>query len=225
VVATTAVLFDIDGTLIDTGGAGARSWQRAFLEMYGVPADITRFSEVGMTDPVVARQTFVGTLGREPRDGELAPLIASYVRALPQEVAESDGYRVLRGVDQLIPMLSARGTVLGLVSGNVEGAARIKIERAGLNRYFPFGGYATDSADRVELTRAAIARAHEFRGARLDPGRIFVVGDTPRDVEAAHGAGVVAVAVATGEYTVAELEKTGADHVLADLTVPFVPGS
>jgi phosphoglycolate phosphatase len=221
VVAATAVLFDIDGTLIDTGGAGARSWQRAFLELYGLPGDITHFSEVGMTDPVVAQQTFVGTLGREPRVGELATLIAAYVRVLPEEVAASKGYRVLPGVVELLRRLFADGTVLGLVSGNVEGAARIKIERAHLNRYFPFGGYATDSADRVELTRAAIARTGDLRDRPIDPAHIFVVGDTPRDVEAAHGAGAISVAVATGAYTVAQLRAAGADHVLADLTAPF----
>ena len=220
-VAPAAVLFDIDGTLIDSGGAGARSWQRAFQEVCGIPGDITHFSEVGMTDPVVARQTFVGTLGREPRDGELATLIMAYVRALPEEVAGSEGYRVLPGVVDLLGQLSASSTMLGLVSGNVEGAARIKIERAHLNRYFPFGGYATDSDDRAELTRAAITRAGTLRGHRLDPGGILVVGDTPRDVEAAHGAGAVSVAVATGEYTVAQLRAAGADHVLADLTAPF----
>jgi phosphoglycolate phosphatase len=224
VVAATAVLFDIDGTLIDTGGAGARSWKRAFQEVHGMPCDITRFSEVGMTDPVVARQTFVGTMGREPRDGELAPIIMAYVRWLPDEIAASAGYRVLPGVLDLLKRLAASGAVLGLVSGNMEGAARIKIERAGLNRYFPFGGYGTDSADRTELTRTAIVRAGELLGRSIDPGRTFVVGDTPRDIDAAEGAGATSVAVATGAYTVRQLEEAGADHVLPDLTAPFPSG-
>ena len=219
--APTAVLFDIDGTLIDTGGAGGRSWRRAFQEVFGVPGDITKFSEVGMTDPVVARRTFVGTMGRDPSDDELATLMTAYVRGLPEEVAASEDYRVLPGVVGLLRRLSSSGTVLGLVSGNLEGAAHIKIDRADLNRYFLFGGYGTDSADRVELTRAAIARAIAVRGHSLDAADVFVVGDTPLDVTAAHGAGAVSVAVATGSFTVTELEEAGADHVLPTLEAPF----
>ena len=219
--APTVALFDVDGTLVDTGGAGGRSWRAAFQELYGIPGDITRFSEVGMTDLVVARDTFAGTLGRDPADTELTALIAAYVRGLPDEVARSKGYRVLPGVAQLLDRLSRAGVVLGLVSGNVEGAARIKIGRADLNRFFPFGGYATDSGDRSELTRAAIARAEALAGEPLDPARVFVVGDTPRDVDAAHGAGAVAVAVATGSFPAETLATAGADHVLGTLEEPF----
>jgi phosphoglycolate phosphatase len=220
----TAVLFDIDGTLIDTGGAGGRSWARAFNEVFGMPADITKFSEVGMTDPVVARQTFVGTMGRDPSGDELAALMTAYVRGLPEEVAASPDYRVLPGVVDLLQRLSSSRTMLGLVSGNLEGAAHIKIARGDLNRYFPFGGYGTDSADRIALTRAAIARAETMRGYPLDPAEVFVVGDTPLDVAAARDAGAVSVAVATGLFNQDQLRDAGAQHVLATLEVPFPPG-
>jgi phosphoglycolate phosphatase len=119
--------------------------------------------------------------------------------------------------------LARSGVLLGLVTGNIEGAARIKIDRAHLNPYFAFGGYGSDSADRAELTRCAIARAAMMHGHELDPASIYVVGDTPRDVDAARAVGAVAVAVATGEYSVEELQATGADYVLPDLTAPF-PG-
>lgn len=95
------VLFDVDGTLIDTGGAGGRSWSYAFREAFGVDGDIRRFSEVGMTDPVVARETFEGTIGREPTTDEVIRLMMRYVLRLPVEVDESPGYRVMPGVHVL----------------------------------------------------------------------------------------------------------------------------
>ncbi len=209
------VLFDVDGTLIDTGGAGGRSWAHAFQQAFGVDGDIRKFSEVGMTDPIVARQTFRGTLGRDPTTDEVIRLMMRYVLHLPEEVEHSPGYRVMPGVDALLLQLVEADTLLGLVTGNIEGAARIKISRAGLNKYFLFGGYGSDSSVRSDLTLAAIARAQELHGNPVDPAEVMVVGDTPRDVEAAHGAGAVAVGVATGEYTVDQLTDAGADHVLA----------
>lgn len=209
------VLFDVDGTLIDTGGAGGRSWSHAFVEAFGVVGDIRRFSEVGMTDPVVARRTFRGTLGREPTTDEVIRLMMRYVLRLPAEVEASPGYRVMPGVEALLERLVEADTLLGLVTGNIEGAAHIKLSRAELGRFFLFGGYGSDSAVRSDLTSAAIARAEALHGHDVDPAEVMVVGDTPRDIEAAHGAGAVAVGVATGDYTVRQLAEAGADHVLA----------
>src|SRR3954467_869926 len=216
-----AVLFDIDGTLISTGGAGARSWRYAFEELHGIPADIGEFTDAGMTDPVVARLTFKAAVGHDPSPTELATVMAAYLDRLPFEVEHSEKYRVLDGADEVLPRLGRAGILLGITSGAVEAAAHIKLARAGFNRYFPFGGYGSDSADPAALTRGAIERGGMLVGERLDPADVFVVGDTPKDVEAAHGAGCVAVATATGHYSREQLEATGAEHVLDSLRDPF----
>jgi phosphoglycolate phosphatase len=214
---TVAVLFDIDGTLITTGGAGAVAWRHAFEELYGIPADIGQFSDAGMTDPEVGSRTFASVIGREPRAIELARLLSVRLEYLPQAVAEAPGYRVLRGVEELLPRLTEDGFLLGLTTGGTESAARFKLARAGLNRYFAFGGYGSDSTDRTELTRRAIERAGDLHGEPLDPSRCLVVGDTPLDVHAARGAGAVAVAVASGHFDAESLGSAGADHVLTSL--------
>ena len=147
-----------------------------------------------------------------------------YVMALPDEISASTGYRVMPGVVELLHRLGEGGAILGLVTGNVEGAARIKIDRADLNRYFPVGGYGSDSADRGTLTSAAIKRAETLHGHDLDRRSIFVVGDTPHDVAAAHAAGAVSVGVATGEFSTDVLRASGAEHVLSTLEDPFPGG-
>jgi phosphoglycolate phosphatase-like HAD superfamily hydrolase len=217
------VLFDIDGTLITSGGAGARSWSYAFEQLHGIPANIGSHTEAGETDPIVARKTFEGALGREPTEPELAAIFALYLRRLSEEVATSEGYRVLDGAAERLESLSDAGFMLGIVSGAMEGAARVKLSRARLDRYFLFGGYGTDSADRTKLTTAAIARASMLHHHPLNPAHVFVVGDTPLDVAAAQAAGTVSVAVASGTYSVDELMAAGADHVLPTLASPF-PG-
>src|SRR3954447_2487500 len=98
-----AVLFDIDGTLINTGGAGARSWAFAFERITGHAADIGEYTDAGMTDPEVARLTFAKTQGREPTPRELARIIHTYLSVLPDFVQQSEGYRVLPGVKELLP--------------------------------------------------------------------------------------------------------------------------
>src|SRR4051812_5298646 len=216
-----AVLFDIDGTLISTGGAGARSWRYAFQELHGIPADIGRFTDAGMTDPMVARLTFKAAVGHDPSPTELATVMAAYLDRLPFEVEHSDKYRVLDGAEELLARLGREGILLGITSGAVETAAHIKLSRAGFNRFFPFGGYGSDSADRVELTRRAIEKGGMLVGERLDPAGGFVGGGTPQDGGAAPGAGCVAVATATGHYSREQLEATGAEHVLDSLRDPF----
>jgi phosphoglycolate phosphatase-like HAD superfamily hydrolase len=214
---TVAVLFDIDGTLITTGGAGAVAWRRAFDDIYGIPADIGEFTDAGMTDPEVGRLTFLNVIGREPTDEELAHVMAERLVFLPDAVAKSKRYRVLPGVERQLERLDQQRYLLGLTTGGVEEAARIKLERAGLNRFFSFGGYGSDSPDRTELTKRAIARAANKHGGTLEPSRCAVVGDTPLDITAAHGAGAVAVGVASGHFSVEELRQAGADHVVASL--------
>jgi phosphoglycolate phosphatase-like HAD superfamily hydrolase len=212
-----AILFDVDGLLITTGGAGTRSWRWAFDELYGIPADIGEFTESGMTDPVVGKLTFRAVIGHEPSADELARVVSHYLMRLPEEVAQSSGYRVLDGVEELLPRLCRDGFLLGITTGAVEAAAHIKLGRANLNRFFPFGGYGSDSADRGELTRKAIDRAGQILGSRLDPQGVLVVGDTPKDITAAHAAHAIGVGVASGHYNEEELRAAGAEYVLGSL--------
>jgi phosphoglycolate phosphatase-like HAD superfamily hydrolase len=138
--------------------------------------------------------------------------MAKYLAQLPATVAESTGYVIYPGVHDLLSKLCAEGHLLGLTTGNIEAAAHIKLARGGLDHFFSFGGYGSDSPDRGELTRVAIRRAATLLGE--PPTQSYVVGDTPRDIEAAHEAGAVAVGVATGRYSVEELEQAGAEYAL-----------
>lgn len=211
------LLFDIDGTLIVTGGAGAASWRLAFDELYGVPADIGQFTDVGMTDPDVGRKTFVAVLGREPERAEFTRLMERRLHYLHQTVAESSDYRVLPGVEELLPRLIEQGYLLGLVTGNVEAAAHIKLHRANLNRFFSFGGYGSDSTDRPELTLIALRRANLVYGEDITRERCLAVGDTPHDVEAAHAVGVSCVGVGSHHYSAGQLRDAGADYAISSL--------
>jgi len=215
--AARAVLFDIDGTLIESGGASDRAWHRAFEDLHGVAVDIGAHTGRGVPDPEVGRAAFVAAIGREPTPEEAAALMARRVHYLPEEVANSAGYRVLPGAEELLEALIDEGRLLGLTTGNVEAAAHIKLARAGLNRFFSFGGYGSDSSDRTELTRRALERAATVAGAPLAAGSAMSIGDTPRDIQAGHGAGIRVAGVATGEYSTDQLREAGADFVLETL--------
>jgi phosphoglycolate phosphatase len=216
-----AVLFDIDGTLLVTGGAGGAAWQRAFEQLYGVEANVAEHTDAGMTDPQIAEIVFREVIGREGSPKERSKAIGCYLRYLPDTVAASEGYRVMPGVEELLDGLIDRSLLLGLVTGNIEAAAHIKLSRAGLNRFFSFGGYGSDSADRTELTKAALRRAELVSGGTLAADACIAVGDTPRDVRAGHGAGLEVVGVATGRYSVGELREAGADWTLETLERDF----
>jgi phosphoglycolate phosphatase-like HAD superfamily hydrolase len=212
-----ALLFDIDGTLIDTGGAGAASWRMAFDELYGIPADIGEFTDAGMTDPEVGRLTFAAVVGHPPSRAEFTRLMERRLHHLYETVAESKGYRVLAGVEALLPRLIDEGYLLGLVTGNVEAAAHIKLHRPQLNRFFSFGGYGSDSNDRAELTRRGLERASLVYGEPIDPKQCLTIGDTPHDVTGAHGAGLECVGVASGHFSIQQLSEAGADYTIDSL--------
>jgi beta-phosphoglucomutase-like phosphatase (HAD superfamily) len=216
--AVICCLFDIDGTLIDTGGASDRAWHRAFLELHGVEVNVPDFTGKGVPDPMVGRQCFRGAIGREPTDEEMTPLMALRQRYLAEEVASSPGYRVMPGAEALLRRLGEARMLVGLITGNTEPAAQIKLERAGLNGYFAFGGFGSDAERRVDVCRKALERAEDAAGGPLDRERCLALGDTPVDVEAGHGAGIRVIGVATGEYSAARLSAAGADWAVADLT-------
>jgi phosphoglycolate phosphatase len=216
-----AVLFDIDGTLLVTGGAGGVAWQRGFEQLYGVEANVAEHTDAGMTDPEIAAIVFREVIGREGSAEERAKAIGCYLKHLPDAVAESDGYRVMPGVEGLLDRLIDAGVLLGLVTGNIEAAAHIKLARGRLNRFFSFGGYGSDSPDRTEVTKAALSRGELVSGGSLQNSSCISVGDTPRDVTAGHGAGIKVVGVATGSYSVEELEQAGADWAISQVADDF----
>jgi phosphoglycolate phosphatase len=223
--APALVLFDIDGTLVDTGGAGARSWAWAFEHLFDRPGvDIGKYSKSGMTDPAIARHVFREVMGREPAEAELVRLMAGYLSVLPDFVASSRNYRVLEGARELLERLTRAGVLLGLTTGGLEAAAHAKLGRGRLNHLFLVGGYGSDSEDRLALTRVAVERGERLLARRVGMQEVVVVGDTPLDIAAAEGVGAVSVGVASGRYSVQELQAAGADHAIPSLADPF-PGA
>lgn len=215
------LLFDIDGTLILSGGAGRRAFERAFRELYGIPEAMKDYAPQGKTDYLIAAELIRRHLGRAPRDGEVEQVIDRYVRFLPEEVARSAGYRVLPGVKEVLSRLHRHPAVLlGLATGNVREGARIKLARGNLNRYFAFGAFGETFVRAEIILRAREEGLRRARQQGISRPRIVVVGDTPLDVEAARRAGAEAVIVRTGPSTPEELEAARPDLLLDTLEDP-----
>jgi phosphoglycolate phosphatase-like HAD superfamily hydrolase len=213
------LLFDIDGTLILSGGAGARALERAFFALHAVRDGMQGIRFAGRTDPAIVLDVFQERLNRDPAPHEVDALFAAYIPLLEEEVARSERYAVMPGVADLLGLLQNRRDVaVGLVTGNIEPAARIKLARAGLDRHFRFGGYGSDAHDRTELTRLAIARGRAIAGN--SGGRVLVIGDTIADVRAGREAGALTIAVATGGTPRETLAAESPDLLLNDLSDP-----
>lgn len=211
------VLFDVEGTLVRSGGAARAAWRWSFETNFGRAVDVEAHAEAGTLDPAIARRAFVGALGHEPTARDLAHLISGYLQRLPQEVDGSDRYQVLPGVEDTLGRLCDSGHLVGLVTGFLEGAAHSILARGGLNGYFCVGGYGADAPTRAEILRRALERSGAVLGGSVGPSDAVVVGDTPRVVAAAREAGVPVVGVATGPFTVADLEEAGADRTVDSL--------
>jgi phosphoglycolate phosphatase-like HAD superfamily hydrolase len=215
------ILFDIDGTLIRVGGAGRRGLNRAAYNLYGKRGVFREHSLAGRTDLWNFTEAVRRATGKEPSRREVERLHEEYLRLLPGFVRrawDSGSYRVIPGIKRLLRRLSReRGVLLGLGTGNMERGARIKLEPSGLNAYFPFGGFGSDSFHRHALLRKAVQRARRLSGgAPISAKDVTVVGDTPLDVQAGRKAGYRTIGVGTGFAAWEDLSASEPDHLARD---------
>ena len=209
-------LFDIDGTLIYTNGAGRAALARALDSVFEMRGSLDNIRLDGKTDLLLIREVLVSR-GRSP-DFTMSGLVFSqYVEYLKEEIStRREAYRVLPGVLELLERLREEPNVLtGLATGNIETGARVKLEFGQLNPFFPFGGFGSDSESRTELIRAGIQRARKLCGTDIQS--TIVIGDTPQDIAHGQAAGARVVAVASGFYSVDELRALGPDLAVPSL--------
>ncbi len=214
----TVLLYDIDGTLITTGGAGRRAILRA-LTAFDLNHD-AEFSFAGMTDRGILRR-YLSSDGEEATEERISAVLAHYVELLGQEVKKTPKgrYFVHDGVrDSLEAAESAGNVAVGLGTGNIRLGAQIKLETVDLWDRFAFGGFGCDAEDRAELLLAGAERGAALLGHPRTACRIVVIGDTPRDIAAAKAIGAETVAVATGRYGLESLAEHRPTHALPSLT-------
>jgi phosphoglycolate phosphatase len=216
-VRPTVLLWDIDGTLITSGGAGRKAIERAFEIRYG-RRDAMAFDFSGMTDRAIVRRGLI-FIGREATEREIDDALAEYVHVLEDEVAKATVYRLHAGIAQALDATRDRkGFATGLGTGNIRAGARVKLDRVKIYERFAFGGFGCDHEDRTELIRTGAMRGAEALGVPLAECRVLVIGDTPKDVAAAQGIGAESIGVGTGHFTAPQLLACGATHAFADLS-------
>lgn len=218
---TRLILFDIDGTLVSTQGAGSRAVRRALLEVYGETGPIDSYDFHGRTDPQIVRELLrLAGLEDAAIDARLDELWVAYLEGLEHELGHPDANaRTLPGVVPLLDALhETRDDLVALLTGNIEPGARLKLSAVDLWQRFDFGAYGSDHERRDRLPAVAQRRALERTGLEFRGRDIVIIGDTPFDVTCGQALGVWTVAVATGRHTPRELEEAGADVVFEDLS-------
>jgi phosphoglycolate phosphatase len=212
-------LFDIDGTLISSGGAGKSALERTLATEFGIDRPIDKLSLSGRTDRAIIRDLFLmHELEESPENWQR--LRAGYLRHLPACLACSQG-SVLPGISALLAHLAVREEIaIGLLTGNLRDGARLKLGHFGLFDYFAFGGYGDRHLDRDDVAREALAEVQARFNGSVSAERIWVIGDTPLDVRCARAIGARVAAVATGWHTGEELAEARPDLLLADFTDP-----
>jgi phosphoglycolate phosphatase len=213
-----AVLFDIDGTLLSSGGAGKAALEAGFREDFGDPHQIARLVLSGRTDPAITRD-LLQMHGHEPEPETVARCLTAYLRHLPATLTRTSTARVLPGIVDLLDQLEQRNLLVGLLTGNIRAGARLKLGHFGLAERFGatefIGGFGDRHLDRDDVAREALADVRRRRGD-IDPARVWVIGDTPLDVRCARAIGARVVAVATGWHTRAELAEHHPDLLVDD---------
>jgi phosphoglycolate phosphatase len=210
-------LFDIDGTLIASGGAGKAALEAALAEEFGITQLIDKLELSGRTDRAIIADLFrLHVIEDTPENHDR--LRDAYLRHLPRYLPAG---RVLPGIAELLAHLAERRDVaLGLLTGNVRAGAKVKLGFFGLYDYFAFGGFGDHHLDRDDVARDALTEARRQFNGSIQPERIWVVGDTPLDIRCARSIGARAVAVATGWHSLTELAAHRPDLLLADLSDP-----
>lgn len=213
----TLVLFDIDGTLLISGGAGERALIRAVNERFSTQEGLKSIELAGRTDSGIARE-ILRKFNQEATPENIASLLEAYLVYLEEFLPLAPG-RLLPGIVPLLEALTREPEIaLGLLTGNIERGARLKLVHYGVWKYFDFGAYADDHHDRNELGHFARRRALEKHGIDFPSERIFVLGDTPHDVACARAIGAKAVAIATGGSSREALAACNPDYLVADLS-------
>ncbi len=216
---TTVLLFDIDGTLVLTGGAGGRAMARAFQDLFAIGDAFTGVPFAGRPDPCILADA-AAAHGIPLDSPQLARFPDVYLEHLAIALEEPGSRKgVMPGVRPLLDRLAGRDDVyLALLTGNYEAAAQLKLEYFDLWRYFSCGAFGDGAPDRNSLLPKAMARVAACGGPAVDAREAVVIGDTPLDVACAASGGARCIAVATGGHTVEELEAAGADVTLRDLS-------
>jgi len=210
-------LFDIDGTLITSGGAGVSSFTDAVTEICGSVAPLEGINFAGNTDTGIARAVLTAA-GMESSQENIMALLDAYLGKLADRMHRHQG-RLLPGIVPLLDRMKARtDCTLALLTGNLAAGAEVKLSHYGVWHYFGFGAYADDHHIRNELGPVAQARALELHGESFSADRIYVIGDTPRDIECGEAFGAVTVAVATGHSSREELAAHHPDFLFDDLS-------
>lgn len=214
----TVLLFDIDGTLLLSGGAGRRAIDRAFAQAHQRPDATSHFHFGGMTDPAIIREG-LRTIGVEATPSAIDEVLGLYLEYLADELPRSTQYQVMPGVERLLDQLRALpGLAVGLGTGNLKKGAFLKLARGKLDHHFNFGGFACDAEDRAVLVEAGAQRGRAQLGLAPTEGRVVVIGDTPKDVAAAQAIGALCVGVGTGGHSPEALRRCGAPFVFEDLS-------
>ena len=211
------LLFDIDGTLIQSGHAGVFALRRALKERFDIEDELGDIEIAGMTDSSIVKNILLKH-GLESSPAQVAAFLDSYVHFLSHELPQRTG-QVLPGVVDLLKTLRARpNIVLALLTGNVSRGAKLKLEHYGVWHFFEFGAFADDHHDRNELGAFARTRAREKHGREFDPAEIDVIGDTPRDIACGKAFGARTGAIATGSWSRVDLAKHAPDFLFDDLS-------
>ena len=210
-------LFDIDGTLVNTGGAGRIAMSAAFEAMYGVCDKVEGVQFSGRTDRVIARDLAIAH-GFNDDDAKWTTFRDAYLERLPESLRLSPG-KLLPGVETLLEQLADDDSAhVGLLTGNIQEGAKLKLSYYGVWDRFAFGGFGDAHFERNDVAKSAFEAAKKSIGKKIDAKQVWVIGDTPLDVACARAIGANAVAVATGFFNSASLAECRPDVLVEDLS-------